>query len=306
MAGELFGIGMEVAGGLVNQLTAKQQYQRTKNLMGLQFRNQQALNLQGQQLQLDTWEKTNYPAQMEMLKKAGLNPGLMYAKGGAGGTTGGQGGGSASMGSVSQAQSPNFMNILAIEQAKAGIELAKAQANKTNVEANKIAGVDTEAVKTGISKMIAETDNEVLKGKLIEVQTDIEQINKANRQYQIDAEIANIMENANKLKLENSITTEAYDSIVAETKARAIGQTLENELNRSKIKLTDTEKQAITTGIVQKWTELGLEGRKLDQKDQEILINKFEAEIKANTPTLGQVAGGIAQKAYILIYQEKQ
>ena len=37
------------------------------------------------------WEDTNYAAQVEQLKKAGLSVGLMYGKGGAGGATTGAG-----------------------------------------------------------------------------------------------------------------------------------------------------------------------------------------------------------------------
>ena len=39
------------------------------------------------QAQLDLWQKTNYPAQVEQLNKAGLNPALLYGKGGGGGGT---------------------------------------------------------------------------------------------------------------------------------------------------------------------------------------------------------------------------
>ena len=43
----------------------------TRELMGIQFKNQKELDIHGQQLQLETWEKTNYLAQMAMLKEAG-------------------------------------------------------------------------------------------------------------------------------------------------------------------------------------------------------------------------------------------
>ena len=49
--------------------------------MDIQARNQQMLNEHGQRLQLKTWEQTNYPAQVQMLKEAGLNPALLYGIG---------------------------------------------------------------------------------------------------------------------------------------------------------------------------------------------------------------------------------
>ena len=42
-----------------------------------------------QKHQLEMWEKTNYPAQVAQMRKAGLNPALMYGQAGAGGQLGG-------------------------------------------------------------------------------------------------------------------------------------------------------------------------------------------------------------------------
>ena len=44
-----------------------------------------------QQLALDMWNATNYESQVEHMKAAGLNPALLYSKGGAGGSTAGAG-----------------------------------------------------------------------------------------------------------------------------------------------------------------------------------------------------------------------
>ena len=75
-----------------------------QKLMNLQVQNQMKLDDYGQQIQLDTWNKTSYPAQVEKLKEAGLNPALLYGNGGAGGVTGSQGGGNASGGSAPSPQ----------------------------------------------------------------------------------------------------------------------------------------------------------------------------------------------------------
>jgi len=84
------GMIMEGANIIGNQLTAQQQYDRQRKLMGLQQQHQMALNEQGREIQMKMWEDTNYPAQIAQLKKAGLNPSLIYAKGGVGGSTGSQ------------------------------------------------------------------------------------------------------------------------------------------------------------------------------------------------------------------------
>ena len=86
------------------------------------------------------WNKTNYGAQVGHMKDAGLNPALMYGSAGQGGTTGSQGGGSASMGSSQQGKVMDLSNALMGAQ----IESLKAKANKDNADANKTGGVDTE------------------------------------------------------------------------------------------------------------------------------------------------------------------
>src|SRR5690606_28292737 len=64
---------------------------------------QQELNRQGQELGMKTWRETNYAEQAKELDKAGLNPGLLYGMGGAGGGTVASGSG----GSAQQAQIEN-------------------------------------------------------------------------------------------------------------------------------------------------------------------------------------------------------
>ena len=98
----------------------------------------------------EMWEKTNYSAQKEQMKKAGLNPALMYGMSGGGGVTTGPSNATAE----GQAGNTNIgMGIQAVAQ----LELLKAQ--KENIEA------DTEAKKVGAQKTATEipgvlTENE--------------------------------------------------------------------------------------------------------------------------------------------------
>lgn len=80
---------------------ARKQHERQKELMGIQLKNQQELNKQGNELQFDLWNKTNYGAQVKHMNEAGINPALLYGQSGGGGaTTGSQGGGSAQGGNA--------------------------------------------------------------------------------------------------------------------------------------------------------------------------------------------------------------
>lgn len=116
--------------GAFNMLGAGQQHRRQKELMDIQFGNQQELNRQGHQLQMDMWNKTNYGAQIEHMKKAGLNPALMYGMSGGGGTTAGsQGGGSAASGSAVQMHPMDMANLSLVDAQRKKLEAEAGEIN---------------------------------------------------------------------------------------------------------------------------------------------------------------------------------
>ena len=183
MSGAAIAAGAQVAGsalGMIGQnKRAKKQHNRQKELMGIQLKNQQELNKQGQALQMKTWQDTGYGAQMEMMKEAGLNPALMYGMSGGGGqTTGSQGGGSAQSGN---SHAP--MDIGAAIQAglaNAQRELINSQKRKTDADTEQIRKntektvVDTSKVKKEIDNIIAQTGSEKEKKALLVIQQNLE------------------------------------------------------------------------------------------------------------------------------------
>lgn len=285
------GLGLDAIGGAVQQA-------RTKNLMALQMRNQMELNKQGQELQLETWEKTNFPAQIKMLKEAGLNPSLMYAKGGSGGVTGSQGGGSASMGAAPQRQHMNIADIMSMKQIESATEANKAQARKTNAEAKLIeeGGGGKQAAETAAQQ--AQAGKAEAETKLIEVNKRIAEIEESNKQSQIDAGLKHTAELIRQLRNENLITEETSQAKIKLAQEEAVGATLDNELTSSKIRLTDQERQNLKTTIVQKWSELSIEREGVKLKDKEVQINKFKAELEAEYPGAMQVVGSVLNKAW--------
>ena len=134
------GIGSQLLGMIGGHQQERRNYRNNRNLMNLQMQNQAGLNRQGHDLQMDMWNKTNYGAQVGHMKNAGLNPALMYKGAGAGGTTGSQTGGSASMGSSQQGKVMDMSNLLMGAQ----IKDLEANARLKNVDADKKAGVDTD------------------------------------------------------------------------------------------------------------------------------------------------------------------
>ena len=79
-AGNVLGLGL----GLIND---RRQLAQQERLQKLEIQGSKELTDYNTAKQLQMWKNTSYPAQREMMEKAGLNPGLMYGMGGGGGQT---------------------------------------------------------------------------------------------------------------------------------------------------------------------------------------------------------------------------
>ena len=123
---------------------------------------------------MDMWNKTNYGAQIQHMKNAGLNPALMYGSAGQGGTTGSQGGGSASKGSsqMNKGTDPNAMLL------GAQIESLKAKANLDNANANKASGVDTDKGRAEIGNLTANEINTIQKTTNLKTDNEVKKVEK--------------------------------------------------------------------------------------------------------------------------------
>jgi hypothetical protein len=129
------GIGSTLLGMIGGHNAQRRQHRDTKELMGMQHKNQRNLNQMGHDLQMDMWNKTNYKAQVDHMLEAGLNPALMYGSAGQGGQTGSQGGGSASMGQAQQMKMMDMQNLMMgaqMEKLKSEAKLNDANAKAIN------------------------------------------------------------------------------------------------------------------------------------------------------------------------------
>ncbi len=231
MAGTLFGLGLQ-------DKRQKGQNAENRNLMGIQYRNQRNLNQQGSDLQYKMWEKTNYPAQMKMLKEAGLNAGLIYGgQGGGGSTTGSQGGGSAASGSASAPM--DIGGAVSSGMMSSQIELNKAQTEKVKAEAEKISGVDTSESVGRLGKIVEETKSEKLKQILLEAQK-ITETQKSGLTLQQAVKTA---EEVSMLSRSNEIGDETKNTVIEQ-----IGM----DLIKSK-----TENKELQNRIYQSWIKTG-------------------------------------------------
>ena len=159
------------------QKAMEEQWKYNKNIMALQNQYQQQAAAQSQQYAKDYWDYTNTENQVQHLKNAGLNIGLMYGQSGAGGM-GASGG--AHQAAPEQPQGNPIGMALQVQQLEqqrrmndAQIALAEAQANKTKEEAKKIGGVDTAEAWKRIEEIGAKIDLMLKEGSYKEALTSL-------------------------------------------------------------------------------------------------------------------------------------
>lgn len=143
-----------------------------KRIMALQNQYQQQAAAQSQQYAKDYWDYTNAENQVQHLKNAGLNIGLMYGQSGAGGM-GASGG--ARQESPDQAQGNPIGMALQVQQIEqqrrmndAQIALTQAQTEKTNAEKEKISGVDIQESLARIENLLAGAEKDRKEGDVFE------------------------------------------------------------------------------------------------------------------------------------------
>lgn len=185
-------------GGAQQGYAADQTLARNQKMMQEQHNmNLAFLNAQ-QRSQLDMWEKTNYPAQIEMMKKAGLNPALMYE-----GTQPGEMGMATpenvdtGIGYNYQAQLPN--KSLQDQYTKSLIEKNLADADRTRGQIH----LDNANLKYVDSK----TKNLGIEGQLMNIDLALKDLDKSFYEDTYEDRIKLMELNTNKIKEEiNSIT----------------------------------------------------------------------------------------------------
>lgn len=318
--------GAQLGSGLLTMIGQKKREQRAlanqKQLMDLQMQNQMKLNLQGQKIQQETWENTNYPAQMKMLEEAGLNPSLLYGKGGAGGVTGSQGGGSAASGNAPAPQMMPNMDIGNSVRTAAEIILAKAQARKTNAEANVIETYGGKEAETRITEagyrmnqMAAVTENEKAKTALTNAETEWQNIQNDIANKTADELVKGVLLNNQKLATEvrkglidAKIAEETVDQAIQQIELTTVEQSVRILLQKQNVLKAEAEteeskmkRQGIITSLIQTWSALGLEERKVKVSE---LLSTFNTSIPMKlgqwTGMIGNILSGAKQATTVM------
>lgn len=281
-------------GLLLEKHNDKRQIRQQQKLQNMQIQGQKEMSQFNQEMALRMWEATNYGPQMEQLRKAGLNPGLVYGMSGGGGTTAASQPGNVTGGSANQAPPISTtgmgMNLQLLEAQK---EVLESQAELNRAEATKKSGVDTTEANTRIESLKQGITNAKAQEKLQGVELALKELDKWEQQKSQGDRMEYIAFQTGKAMQELEIAM-AESFVARETQVakrdiilqEAIGATLRNALLESNVKVQDAQ--------IKKWAaEIQQNTRSLDQKDLDLAIRKFEAEIKAQFPGVGNTLGRI-------------
>ena len=272
-------LGMNAAGAAVDNtigliaggVQARRQMKNQRKLMAEQLGIDKLKMEEQRKIQMQMWRDTNYAAQVEELKKAGLSIGLMYGKGGAGGATTGAG-----ATGVSAPSAPTGMGLQGGSQLAAqlaNIELTKAQTENVKADTERKLGVDKTKVETEIGSLIETTNNTKIQGRLMEIDEDLkgieleikdrtkeDTINAIGQQIQLSNQQINWWVRKNKI---DEATMEKQIEIISQKALKLIAETelIGEQKNLTKQEIEESKARAnkMAEDIAQGWKRLSIE-----------------------------------------------
>lgn len=195
--------------------------------------------------QKQMWDATNYEAQMKHILNAGLNPAMLYGKGGAGGATTGNVNASPAGANVGDSKANVGMGMmmgLSAQKQEAEIKVLEAQANALNTEATKKAGVDTANVE-------ANTNLTRIQTGIAEIQKEVNENTKVDLTMKIQAEAGKVRGEMNSAIANGTIAEATVKTAIQQANADLIGTYLKNQLTRENIQYTERQTKAIADQV---------------------------------------------------------
>jgi len=285
--------GQDALSTLMGMLTAKwqdrRQLKQAEKLQALQLMGQKDMANFQQGLAYDMWQKTNYDAQMEQMKKAGLSPSLMYDGQGSGGSTQGAGTGSG-IGGQQAASSQDLLTQAQIRNINADTELKNRQGEGI--------GQDIEESKTRIEDYASKIENRTLQNGLLELQTKSVEWDNKLKEGQLEGLIETVNQDALRAAslaqrefYAQQIDAETYEDTIKLIREEAALKAVEvrlAEAQRSKymedINLSKAQQRKLQKEIVNLSAYYDLTSQELDIRKAANEIAQKLAEFETSTP----------------------
>lgn len=176
---------------------AEKQNQAELDRMALQYGYNKEAAAQSQEYAKEMWNYTNYPNQVEQMKKANLNPSLMYGGGGSSGSSSG----SATVAPPTALQPMGLQVALQAKQQAAQTELTMAQAAKIRQDTLKDASVGM--AQSVMDLITSINNNDKIKVDKQKVTKEIEVLGENMEKIRADAE--QVKENTELIKFQNRV-----------------------------------------------------------------------------------------------------
>lgn len=272
--------GQAISGGInqaINSNNSKKEFKRQKELMGLQ-----------QQYQKDMWDYTNAENQVEHYKKAGLNVGLMYDKGGSSASTGSFG-----MSAPSQAPAQFGIDMNQAQQTQSVIELNQALADKARAEAENERGADRDNTIADTGLKITQTGNVKADTELKEITGRISELDEKLKGLTLEDSVELVKWNARMAEKEvesigyrNKIDRATTQEQISKIKAESVGAWISNRLSEQGIVESKARVSKMVEDVAQGWQKLRIEERNTK-------VNEFKGQLEAQYPGVDKVMGGL-------------
>lgn len=282
------------------------QIQQQKNLTDIQIRGGQRMSKFNKDLEYELWKKTNLQAQVKEADLAGLNPSILYGKGGQPAQTGA----GAAMPSGGTAGDPNaaIRNTMDIAMQRAQIANMEASTNKMNVEAEKTGGVDTQHTEASIANITQGIKNQKAAEALTRLQTEAADIQNQVGKVTIGDAVSIIRNGARKAQSEadSALAQANVDQSTQEIKKKTIAREYTNMLIEAQametgIALEKAKINEITTGIQQEWEKINNQqtANSYEHQDRVKSIEEYTSNALkvAGIMAAGQIIGDVARIA---------
>lgn len=312
-SGGIIGAGM---GLILEGHNNRRQIRQQQKLTDMQLAANNQMGEYNYERQMKLWHETNYGPQMKELKKAGLNPGLIYGMGGGtGGTTAAtpaQGtsgshaptGGGEAMGLMMQQMQLGLMEAQR-ENIQADTENKKADTTNKPIMGENIKA-STASITQGITNQ--QTQNALMQAQKLATETNIE-----NTQTQTKL----IEDQIQLMDRDIEVNNATKEDKILQIKQEAINAIILGEVMKQGIQVDKAAIQKMAADIAQGWQNLDIQSKRqiIEQKMLEnnieyapvdriikgvdiisngLIMNKI---MKTNTPTVNKI-GFNANKKY--------